>query len=110
MCAAIVKRLITTAVYRPNVGARRLPCSDTWAIWEKFLIKPNSGTKATKCTRSSPNRTGFCVFSSQAKKIIITNAFEKKTDNLPKREKEKALVCRANYEQRVSENTYYENL
>lgn len=56
-----------------------------------------------------PQKDRFLCFFFSGRKIIITNAFEKKADKLPKREKEKALACRANYEQRVSENTYYEN-
>lgn len=51
----------------------------------------------------------FCFFFI-GKKIILTNAFEKKSRKLPKREKDKALEYRANYEQRIKEDTYYENL
>ncbi len=51
----------------------------------------------------------FCFFFT-GRKIIITNAYEKETNRVPQQEKRKALIRRERYEQRVSEDTYYENL
>ena len=58
--------------------------------------------------KPKPNR--FLSFFTSGKKIIITNAFEKKCQKLPKREKEKALACKADYEKRTKGGTYYDNL
>ncbi|MCX7116412.1 MAG: type II toxin-antitoxin system RelE/ParE family toxin [Legionellales bacterium] len=41
-------------------------------------------------------------------KIIVTNAFHKKTDKLPPKEKERALKIKENYESRISSGDYYE--
>ena len=41
-------------------------------------------------------------------KIIITNAFQKKSEKLPKGEKRKALEYRKDYMNRVKKGFYYE--
>lgn len=56
--------------------------------------------------KPQPHR--FLCFFHTGKKIIITNAFHKKTDKLPKNEKEKALKIKHDYEDRVNEGDYYE--
>ena len=56
--------------------------------------------------KPQPHR--FLCFFVEGKKIIITNAFWKKQDKLPKGEKERALNCMADYQKRVQEDTYYE--
>lgn len=56
-----------------------------------------------------PQPDRFLCFFFTGRKIIITNAFEKKTNRLPQQEKRKALIRRERYEQRVREDTYYEN-
>lgn len=48
----------------------------------------------------------LCFFFSGAK-IIVTNAFEKKQQKLPQREKDKALFCHQDYEIRVKKGIYY---
>lgn len=50
----------------------------------------------------------FLCFFFEGNKIIITNAFEKKQQKLPKNEKEKALKAKKDYEQRVKGNNYYD--
>ncbi len=42
------------------------------------------------------------------KKIIISNAFVKKQDKLPVREKMKSLRCKIDYEERVKQGVYYD--
>lgn len=49
----------------------------------------------------------FLCFFIKGAKIIITNAFEKKTDKLPLREKEKALKNKFDYIDRVKKGLYY---
>jgi len=50
----------------------------------------------------------FLCFFFRGKKIIITNAFCKKQDKLPKRDKEKALDNMTNYIERVKKGDYYD--
>ena len=50
----------------------------------------------------------FLSFFFAGSKIIVTNAFEKKQQKLPLREKAKALHCRQDYEMRVKKGCYYE--
>jgi len=55
-----------------------------------------------------PQPDRYLCFFFKGKKIIITNAFIKKTDKLPLREKERALAVIEDYEKRVKNGTYYE--
>ena len=57
-----------------------------------------------------PKPDRFLSFFTIGKKIIITNAFEKKCQKLPPAEKEKAEKCREDYEKRVKGGTYYDNI
>jgi phage-related protein len=50
----------------------------------------------------------FLSFFFTGSKIIVTNAFEKKQQKLPPREKDKALRCRQDYEIRIKKGSYYE--
>lgn len=50
----------------------------------------------------------FLSFFFTGSKIIVTNAFEKKQQKLPSREKDKALHCRKDYETRVKKGSYYD--
>jgi len=54
-----------------------------------------------------PQPDRFLCFFVKGKKIIVTNAFKKKQDKLPKQEKARALACKADYEQRIKEGIYY---
>jgi hypothetical protein len=55
-----------------------------------------------------PQPDRFLCFFVKGRKIIITNAFVKKTDKLPLKEKKKALKLREDYLSRVKAGTYYE--
>ncbi len=55
-----------------------------------------------------PKPDRFLCFFFKGKKIIVTNAFKKKQDKLPKQEKDRALARRADYEARVKKGIYYE--
>lgn len=50
----------------------------------------------------------FLCFFAEDKRVIITNGFTKKTDKLPKNEKERAVSFMKDYTKRVKEGTYYE--
>jgi len=56
--------------------------------------------------KTSPNR--FLSFFFEGSKIIITNAYEKKSAKMPKREKEKAFNAKKDYKKRYDEGIYYE--
>ena len=56
-----------------------------------------------------PQPERFLSFFVKGKKIIITNTFRKKTDKLPKGEKEKALNYKNDYLKRTKEGKYYED-
>jgi phage-related protein len=51
----------------------------------------------------------FLCFFFSGSKIIVTNAFEKKTDKLPVKEKERALKYRDDYMTRTKKGAYYED-
>ena len=55
-----------------------------------------------------PQPDRYLCFFFKGKKIIVTNAFKKKSQKLPKSEKSRALKARTNYEIRVVEGVYYE--
>lgn len=55
-----------------------------------------------------PQPDRFLCFFFTGRKIIITNAFEKKSQKLPSGEKERALRAKADYEYRVKKGEYYE--
>lgn len=55
-----------------------------------------------------PKPDRFLCFFYTGKKVIITNAFEKKADKLPTREKQKALDAREDYKIRINKGIYYE--
>ena len=56
--------------------------------------------------KPQPHR--FLCFFFSGGKIIITNAFHKKTDKLPANEKQKALKYKDNYELRIKQGDYYD--
>ena len=55
-----------------------------------------------------PQPDRYLCFFFQGKKIIVTNAFTKKTQKLPQGEKELALKAHQSYEKRIKEKIYYE--
>jgi phage-related protein len=55
-----------------------------------------------------PQPDRYLCFFFKGKKIVVTNAFLKKTDKLPKTEKERALKALHSYEKRVKGGRYYE--
>ncbi len=55
-----------------------------------------------------PQPDRFLCFFFTGGKIIITNAYEKKSQKMPPGIKEKALKLKANYIKRVKEGTYYD--
>ena len=56
--------------------------------------------------KSQPSR--FLSFFIEGRKIVVTNAFRKKSSKLPKNEKIKAMDYRSDYISRTKKETYYE--
>lgn len=56
--------------------------------------------------KPAPDR--FLCFFFEGSKIVVTNAYEKKTDKMPPREKQKALKAMADYIERCKKGTYYD--
>jgi hypothetical protein len=56
--------------------------------------------------KPSPDRF-FCFFY-KGSKLIITNAYEKKSQKMPSREKERALKLKDDYIKRCNEESYYD--
>ena len=50
----------------------------------------------------------FLCFFFDGAKVVITNAYEKKTQKMPAREKERALKAKADYTKRIKDGIYYE--
>ncbi len=55
-----------------------------------------------------PQPDRFLCFFFKGKKIIVTNAFRKKQQKLPKLEKMKAQICQKDFFQRIEQDEYYE--
>lgn len=55
-----------------------------------------------------PQPDRYLCFFFTGKRIIVTNAFLKKTQKLPKGEKDQALKAQGSYETRVRQGVYYE--
>jgi len=55
-----------------------------------------------------PQPDRFLCFFFEGRKIIVTTAFLKKQNKLPKQEKIRALKCKKDYEFRCREGIYYE--
>ena len=56
--------------------------------------------------KASQNR--FLCFFFNGSKIIMTNAYEKKSTKMPQREKTKALNAKRDYQKRHKKGIYYE--
>ena len=56
--------------------------------------------------KPQPHR--FLCFFFEGQKIIVTNGFHKKTDRLPKEEKDRSLKMKTDYEARIKRGNYYE--
>lgn len=56
--------------------------------------------------KPKPHR--FLCFFFEGQKIIITNGFEKKRDDLPLNEKDRAMRYQRDYEIRIKEEAYYD--
>lgn len=55
-----------------------------------------------------PQPDRFLCFFFTGRKLVITNAFEKKSQKLSPNEKERALKAKGDFEIRIRQGTYYE--
>jgi phage-related protein len=70
--------------------------------------KEKFNNEGDKIYAFKPQPYRFLCFFFKNRKIILTNAFYKKTQKLPDKEKNRALASKKDYENRVSEGVYYE--
>jgi phage-related protein len=79
-------------------------------IGETGLIKNKKKfrSEGDKIYAFKPQPHRFLCFFCEGQKIIVTNGFHKKTEKLPKKEKELALRMKSDYETRVKRGDYYE--
>lgn len=70
---------------------------------EKFL------SEGDKIFAFKPSPDRFLCFFFDGAKVIITNAYEKRTEKMPPIEKERALKALSDYTKRCKEGTYYED-
>jgi len=68
---------------------------------EKFRYEGNQ----IYALKTSPDR--FLCFFFEGSKVIVTNAYEKKTAKMPPSEKEKSLKAKEDYIKRYKGETYY---
>lgn len=96
---------------------KKLTASDRIRILRLFQIMGEVGkihnlkqfrNEGNKIYSFKPHPHRFLCFFFTDSKIIVTNAFVKKQARLPKAEKEKALKCKEDYENRNKEESYYE--
>jgi len=78
---------------------------DTGKIFDTTKFR-NEGDKVF-AFKPMPDR--FLSFFTIGKRIIITNAFVKKSDKLPREEKDRALKHMKDYKRRTEHGTYYED-
>lgn len=74
----------------------------------KIFNKEKFNNEGDQIYAFKPKPDRFLCFFFSGSKIIITNAFEKKKEKLPPREKEKALKYKSDYTNRIHRGTYYE--
>jgi hypothetical protein len=95
---------------------KRVACSQDSAI-NTFALMAERGKIQNK-TKFRNEDDGIYAFKSKddrflsfffiGRKIIISNAFEKKQGKLPANEKRKSLKCKIDYEERVKQGAYYD--
>lgn len=73
----------------------------------KIFNKQKFRNEDDKIYAFKPQPDRFLCFFFEGAKVVVTNAFEKKTDKLSPREKEKALKAKADYIARCKKGTYY---
>ncbi|MDH5718949.1 MAG: type II toxin-antitoxin system RelE/ParE family toxin [Spirochaetia bacterium] len=74
----------------------------------KISDKTKFRNEGDKIFAFKPKPHRFLCFFTIGNKIIITNAFHKKTDKLPKNDKKKAINNMNDYIKRAKEGIYYE--
>lgn len=72
------------------------------------LSRKEIHTRADQIYAFKPAPDRFLCFFFDGAKVIITNAYEKKTTKMPAREKQKALKARADYITRCKRGDYYD--
>lgn len=86
-------------------------------LFELLVLMGNTGqiknktkfrNEGDKIYAFKPQPHRFLCFFFEGQKIIVTNGFHKKTDQLPQNEKDRALRIKKDYEARIKRGNYYE--
>ena len=93
-----------TAVQQSKLLALIVRMADRGKIFD--LTKFNNEGDGIYAFKPRPDR--YLCFFFKEKRIIITNAFTKKVQKIPAREKERAIGAYNDYKNRVIRGDYYE--
>ena len=74
----------------------------------KILNKEKFRYEGDKIYALKPSPDRFLCFFFKGSRVIITNAYEKKTAKMPAKEKQWALKAKDDYEKRIIEGNYYD--
>ena len=74
----------------------------------KISDKSKFRNEGDKIFAFKPQPERFLCFFIKGKKIIVTNAFRKKSQKIPARHKERALNCKKSYMGRSKKGEYYQ--
>ncbi|MCS5712851.1 MAG: type II toxin-antitoxin system RelE/ParE family toxin [Candidatus Babeliales bacterium] len=74
----------------------------------KILNTTKFNSEGDQIYAFKPGQERFICFFCHGKKIIVTNAYRKKTQKMPPREKDKAKKRRKDYLDRVAKGEYYD--
>ena len=74
----------------------------------RIFDKTKFRTEGDQIFAFKPQPDRFLCFFAAGRKIILTNAFVKKSAKVPSGEKDWALRAKADFEARVRKGTYYE--
>ncbi len=70
----------------------------------KIMDKSKFRSEGDEIYAFKPQPDRYLCFFYSGKKIVVTNAFTKKSMKLPRREKQKCLSCKEDYEKRIQKS------
>ena len=75
--------------------------------WGKIIDKTKFNYEGDQLFALKANADRYLCFFAENSRVIITNAFCKKSQKLPKAEKQRALRSKKEYYYRITENAYH---
>ncbi len=74
----------------------------------KIFNKEKFRSEGDQIYAIKPSSDRFLCFFFDGAKVIVTNAYEKKSAKMPAKEKQKALKAKENYKERCKAGDYYD--